>query len=215
MIIILKTTADPLPDGALDHKSVMHGAVMGLLASALHRADPVSFPGTTQDALPPVARLEHGKPVFDPENGYMFSLSHSGCAAVCALSDSGPIGVDVQDTGVKTDVMRISSRFFSPAEQHFLSSLPPDLQRIMFFRIFSCKEAYVKMTGRGLSEDFSSFSISPSLDTVTKDGAVTGHLHVFEEFTAPSVRGVMQVPYSLAVCTEAEDQSLKNSLISV
>ena len=215
MVMILKTIADPLPEGAANRKNAMHDAAMGLLASALHRADPLSFPGTSADCLPPVTRLEHGKPVFDPENGYMFSLSHSGRAAVCALSDSGPIGIDVQDTGVNTDVIRISSRFFSPAEQNFLSSLPQDLQRIMFFRIFSCKEAYVKMTGRGLSEDFGTFSISPSLDTVTKDGEVTGFLHVFEEFSGPSVRGALQVPYTLAVCTAAEHQSLKNSLISV
>lgn len=47
-------------------------------------------------ALPPVERSPRGKPFFPGLNGRWFSLSHSGGLALCALSDNGPVGVDVE-----------------------------------------------------------------------------------------------------------------------
>lgn len=46
--------------------------------------------------LPPVERSPRGKPFFPGEAGRWFSLSHSGGIALCALSEDGPVGVDVE-----------------------------------------------------------------------------------------------------------------------
>lgn len=48
------------------------------------------------ERLPEVFRSPRGKPFFAPETGVWFSLSHSGGAALCALSDEGSVGVDVE-----------------------------------------------------------------------------------------------------------------------
>lgn len=48
------------------------------------------------DALPTIERSDRGKPGFAQMDGHWFSLSHSGGIALCALSDSGPVGVDVE-----------------------------------------------------------------------------------------------------------------------
>ena len=46
-------------------------------------------------ALPPVERSPRGKPLFQGMVDRWFSLSHSGGAALCALSGS-PVGVDIE-----------------------------------------------------------------------------------------------------------------------
>lgn len=48
------------------------------------------------DALPEITRSEGGKPGFSGVEGHWFSISHSGGLALCALSDGGAVGVDVE-----------------------------------------------------------------------------------------------------------------------
>lgn len=60
-----------------------------LLEEAVHRVWGWS-------GLPQVVRSERGKPLFERMNCHWFSLSHSGGYALCALSDDGPVGVDIE-----------------------------------------------------------------------------------------------------------------------
>ena len=45
---------------------------------------------------PELTRSERGKPEFAWEEGRWMSLSHSGGYALCALSEDGPVGVDIE-----------------------------------------------------------------------------------------------------------------------
>ena len=45
--------------------------------------------------LPELTRSDRGKPEF-ADGGHWLSLAHSGGCALCALSDEGPIGADVE-----------------------------------------------------------------------------------------------------------------------
>lgn len=108
---------------------------------------------------------EHGKPaaVGIPIE---FSLSHSGECVLCAVSGS-PVGADIER--IRTANKRLSERFFHPEERETVNS---DRD---FFRVWTGKEAYLKMTGEGISRrlsDFSIFSeeIAPLLCTYEQDG---------------------------------------------
>jgi len=48
------------------------------------------------EELPPMEVSRRGKPCFSTHPQNWFSLSHSGGIALCALSDAGPVGVDVE-----------------------------------------------------------------------------------------------------------------------
>jgi phosphopantetheinyl transferase len=102
----------------------------------------------------------HGKPFFaDPAlAGLYFSLSHTRAICVCAISDV-EIGCDVEQPGARgmkeDSIVKIAKRFFASDELEKILQDPAHA----FFPIWTRKEAYVKWTGRGLSEGFSTFSV--------------------------------------------------------
>lgn len=46
--------------------------------------------------VPELVRSSRGKPEFSGRPGHRMSLSHGGGYALCALSDDGPVGVDIE-----------------------------------------------------------------------------------------------------------------------
>ena len=100
-----------------------------------------------------------GKPMIE---GINFSLSHSGDYVLCALSDT-PVGVDIQKAEARTasHVERLVDRFFTEDEKLAMEKLGRGTAEYekMFFAIFSCKEAFIKCTGEGLSRDLRSFTV--------------------------------------------------------
>ncbi|MCR5675659.1 MAG: 4'-phosphopantetheinyl transferase superfamily protein [Lachnospiraceae bacterium] len=180
----------------------LHDAAWGLLADTLHRADPHRFPDADVATLPAIERLPHGKPVFADGQGPHFSLSHSGRIAVCAISEAGPVGIDVQEIGGHKEIDGIVRRFFHPAEQEFLKRVGPAHKDHVFYELFSCKEAFIKMTGKGLTEDLTGFCIERGKDGcfryVRMGQAIepAGYLSCADEKQLPALAGCV-----LAVCS--------------
>ena len=87
---------------------------------------------------------EHGKPMID---GLEFSLSHSGNIVLCAISEK-PVGCDVEE--IRKAPERVAERYFSCGEQESLSRFAGEEYDRAFFRLWTMKESYVKMTGEGL-----------------------------------------------------------------
>ncbi len=96
---------------------------------------------------------KHGKPLL---KGVEYNLSHSGDLAVCAISDK-PVGCDVEK--VRRAPEGVANRFFSNGEKKHLSSVPPERYDEEFFRIWTLRESYVKMTGEGLGLPLGSYEI--------------------------------------------------------
>ena len=96
---------------------------------------------------------EHGKPMVD---GLEFSLSHSGNLVICAVSDK-PVGCDVEK--IRKAPKGVVERYYSDTERVYLSRFLEDEYDREFFRLWTLKESYVKMTGEGLRVPFDAYEV--------------------------------------------------------
>ena len=105
-----------------------------------------------------IALSEYGKPYLPQLPDFHFSLSHSGNMALCAVSDE-EVGCDIElPRGFDPHLAR---RFFHPTEQEWLFSQPEAEQSTAFFRLWTCKESFLKALGLGLSLPLDSFAVIP------------------------------------------------------
>ena len=95
--------------------------------------------------LPPILRTESGKPFF-PEGAFHFSLSHTRTMAACAMS-SRPVGVDAET--IRPVRPGVAERSLTAAELAWLQAA--DDRDLGFLTLWTMKEAWVKLTGRGLN----------------------------------------------------------------
>ena len=100
----------------------------------------------------PIFLGEHGKPYI--EGGTCFSISHSGKLAAIAV-DEVPVGLDVEQLPDESR-LKLADRFYHPGEQEYVAAA--DDKRRAFCEIWTRKEAYLKMTGEGISTDLSAFN---------------------------------------------------------
>ncbi|MCF3102570.1 4'-phosphopantetheinyl transferase superfamily protein [Streptomyces roseoverticillatus] len=80
-----------------------------------------------------------------------FNLSHAGDLALFAFADT-PVGVDVEQLQ-PADVVEDVARVLHPDETAELAALPAQQRPEAFARCWTRKEAYLKGTGTGLSEN--------------------------------------------------------------
>ncbi|KAB3538078.1 4'-phosphopantetheinyl transferase superfamily protein [Bacillus safensis] len=134
----------------------------------------------------------NGKPVVRQLPSFHFNLSHSGDWVVCAVDDA-PVGIDIEE--IKPIDLAIAKRFFSADEYQDLLSQPAERQEAYFFHLWSMKEAFIKLTGKGLSYGLSSFTAR-----LSADGQAS--LTLPDHETACFVQTYSLDPaYQMAVCT--------------
>ena len=110
--------------------------------------------GMWSDAL---TEGEHGKPCFADLPDFHFSLSHSGVHVLCAVG-TRELGCDIEQDHAFDPAL--SRRFFHPAETQALLDAPEDQRQDLFFRLWTCKESYMKATGLGFALPMSAFAVS-------------------------------------------------------
>ena len=104
------------------------------------------------------AVTEYGKPYFPQLPDFHFNLSHSENMALCAVSPE-PVGCDIEVPG-KFDP-KIARRFFHKTECDWLFACPEEEQSDAFYRLWTCKESFIKALGLGLSLELDSFAVIP------------------------------------------------------
>jgi 4'-phosphopantetheinyl transferase len=97
------------------------------------------------------------------ENDIRFNTSHSHEKALVACSRGREVGIDIEWIRQDLQVDDLANRFFSAGENETLRAIPADRRHLAFLRCWTCKEAYVKAVGRGLSLDLKSFDVSAAL----------------------------------------------------
>ena len=100
--------------------------------------------------------LPSGKPVLRGSE-FHFNISHAGGLCALAISDS-PVGIDIQNLSALdriSDLSRFAERFLTPDERAIFSE-EPTKERLC--RLWTRKEALVKLLGRTLGNSLSQFS---------------------------------------------------------
>uniref|UniRef100_A0A7C2NZD0 4'-phosphopantetheinyl transferase superfamily protein n=1 Tax=Schlesneria paludicola TaxID=360056 RepID=A0A7C2NZD0_9PLAN len=104
----------------------------------------------------------HGKPLLSSlptlHSPLSFNVSHADDVALFAIGWSCELGVDVERSR-DHDWRNMARRFFATAEWEQLQRLPTELQHAAFCRVWTCKEAYMKATGQGMSLPLGSFAV--------------------------------------------------------
>lgn len=91
---------------------------------------------------------EHGKPSIVGHPEIFFNLSHCKYAAVCALSDQ-PIGIDVESIReYKENLVR-----YTMNDEEVREIESSDNPAATFIRLWTMKEATMKLIGTGISND--------------------------------------------------------------
>ncbi|MBQ5463050.1 MAG: 4'-phosphopantetheinyl transferase superfamily protein [Fibrobacter sp.] len=105
-----------------------------------------------------VAYGENGKPYLTDFPEVQFNLSHSGERVMCVLSPF-ETGCDVET--IKGDRGRLAERFFMPEESAWIKHFETlEKQSDAFYRLWTLKECYMKVTGRGMSLMPDKFSLN-------------------------------------------------------
>ncbi|MFC5951174.1 4'-phosphopantetheinyl transferase family protein [Pseudonocardia lutea] len=99
----------------------------------------------------------HGKPRLAAGTAPAFSLTHSGDRVGVALSDDGPVGLDVEEIRDLSDLARLAEHALSPAER----TRPPADARA-FLTVWTRKEALLKATGEGLASPMDAITLGPT-----------------------------------------------------
>ena len=136
-----------------EHFIVARGVLRAILGNYLNRApECLSF-----------CYSSHGKPALageSDEDTIRFSVSHSHGVALYAVTRGRDVGIDLECIRFDLAVAEIAERFFSQREVAMLRALPADVQQQAFFRCWTCKEAYIKARGEGLSLPLDQFDVS-------------------------------------------------------
>lgn len=90
---------------------------------------------------------KRGKPSVNSQ--LQFNLSHSEEMAVCGLTLTSRIGVDLEKMRGMKDLNSLTKRFFC-AREHELIEKSAEKEKL-FFQLWTAKEAYLKAVGTGIS----------------------------------------------------------------
>lgn len=96
-----------------------------------------------------LTQTPYGKPMLQGFPELHFNLSHAHERVIVAVSQGQPIGVDIEHLR-PIEELDLARRFFNAEEVETLQALEPEQRLTLFFRLWTCKEAYLKATGEGL-----------------------------------------------------------------
>jgi len=105
----------------------------------------------------------YGKPALAGEHEdtrLRFNMSHSHNVALLAITEGKHLGVDVEHIRSDFASEDIARRFFSRFEVECFNALSREEQVAAFFRCWTRKEAFIKATGKGLSQGLDTFDVT-------------------------------------------------------
>lgn len=105
-----------------------------------------------------IFQTKFGKPFVVNDSLFEFNISHTDEYVGVAISSGTAIGVDLESSLRKNNVMRIADRYFTNQENIDIR-LSIDPQKY-FYQLWTLKEAYTKAKGMGLRKPLSEIAFS-------------------------------------------------------
>lgn len=113
----------------------------------------------------------HGRPVIagsgddqDQQRGLDYSVTHAGQLLLLAYVSHGLVGIDAEAAGRRAGTGRLARYALSPAEAALVSAAPDETRHAVFGRLWTRKEAVLKLTGHGIAAPLRSVDVTA--DTV-------------------------------------------------
>jgi len=131
----------------------------------------------------------NGKP---ETHAICFNLSHSNDLVICAVSEND-IGCDIEK--ISTATLSIAKRFFTENEFKYIESFSGKDADNEFYRLWTAKESFIKMTGEGLSRPLKSFEVQciPKMQIIMNGELYTCYMKEYQ------IEG-----YKLTVCSKKD-----------
>ena len=175
---------------------VAHGALRTILSSYLRREPQSILFRKSEAGKPEIIWVRSDPPIT-------FNLSHSGAAVLVGVARDRRIGVDIEQLKTRIDVVGIAERHFTREELDTLRTKSNDDRYKSFFSLWTCKEAYLKAIGCGLSGGLRNVALSEqadrwSLSCETGDGS-----RRLDHWTIRSLK--LKDGYAAAVAIEGTD----------
>lgn len=148
---------------------------------------------------------KNGKPYLKDYPEIYFNLSHSGTMAMAVFGDV-EVGCDIEQVGRNRE--QVAKRFFTPEEQAYLHRAGEgEAWAKAFCRVWTMKEAFLKVTGEGARIPLTDFSIHLETDPVTVFWKGQKQPFDFFEISVPG--------YQCTICmTRREGKTVESSSVS-
>ena len=95
---------------------------------------------------------QQGKPRLVQGPPLEFNVSHSQGKALIGIARSTAIGIDLEKVRSMPKLLALTERFYAVSEHQAIASLDESKRARAFFEYWTCKEAYLKGTGDGISK---------------------------------------------------------------
>jgi len=128
--------------------------------------------------LPPDFVISHGpfgKPHLESpeqESPLRFNVSHSGNFALLGFSHDAEIGVDIEEQRQLEGMVGMARTVFTEPEVEQLLSLSEPARQMFFYRLWTCKEAWLKAAGTGFHRDPKSLCFSAEMERLDQQSGL-------------------------------------------
>lgn len=104
--------------------------------------------GVNYSEFTPIIKGKYGKPFLAENPDIQYNLSHGDGISACIVGEN-ECGIDCER--VRTYHVNVVKKAFSEAEKALIESAEEGEKDLIFFRLWTLKESYIKALGTGLS----------------------------------------------------------------
>lgn len=140
-----------------------------------------------------IQRSSSGKPSVVQYPEFCYSLSHSGKWVICG-THSKALGADIQE--MRPWKENVAKRFFAQEEYERILKTQEYEKQNMFYKLWTAKESYGKLTGDGIGKGISHYLTTADFERITDT----------EKRTTAKIRLYDTIPdYMVCICVKEED----------